>query len=85
MSGTPMILTQAARGFWSRPVGCHLAQCRNPQGRVLTAVVRGLSGDQLARSGTVFVGLPPMSAGQLLICGFVNYIDEHFGGASIGG
>jgi hypothetical protein len=46
----------------------------------LTAVVRGLSGEQLARSGTVFVGLPPMSAGQLLICGFVNHVDEHFGG-----
>jgi hypothetical protein len=46
----------------------------------LTAVVRGLSGEHLARGGTVFVGLPPVSAGQLVICGFVNHIDEHFGG-----
>ena len=85
MSGTPVILTQAARGFWSRAVGCHLARCRNPRGRALTAVVCGLSGYQLARSGTVFVGWPPMSAGQLVIYGFVNHIDEHFGGASIDG
>jgi hypothetical protein len=43
------------------------------------ALVRGLSDEQLERSGTVIAGLPAMSAGQLaggLLCG---HIDEHLG------
>ena len=43
------------------------------------AVVRGLSDEQLDRSGAVIAGLPPMSAGQLaggLLCG---HVDEHLG------
>ena len=43
------------------------------------ALVRGLSDEQLERSGSVISGLPVMSAGQLaggLLCG---HIDEHLG------
>ena len=43
------------------------------------AVVRGLSDEQLARSGTVFAELPPMTAEQLIQAGLINHIDEHFG------
>ena len=43
------------------------------------AAVRALSDEQLARSGTVFAGVPPMSAEQLVMRGLVNHIDEHFG------
>jgi hypothetical protein len=44
-----------------------------------SAVVRGLSDDQLARSGTVFTDVPPMTAEQLIMLGLVGHIDEHMG------
>lgn len=43
------------------------------------ALVRGLTDEQLDRSGAVIVGAPAMSAGQLaggLLCG---HVDEHLG------
>jgi hypothetical protein len=43
------------------------------------ATVRGLSDDQLAKSGTVFTDAPPMSAEQLVMLGLITHIDEHFG------
>ena len=43
------------------------------------AVVRGLSDDQLAKSGTVLVGVPPMTAEQLVDAALLRHIDEHFG------
>jgi hypothetical protein len=43
------------------------------------AVVRGLSDDQLAKSGVVFTDAPPMTAEQLVQRGLVSHIDEHFG------
>ncbi len=41
-------------------------------------MVRGLSDEQLARSGIVFAGMPP-SAEQLVMSGLSNHSDEHFG------
>jgi hypothetical protein len=41
------------------------------------AVVRGLSDDQLARSGVVFANAPAMTAEQLVTRGLVNHVDEH--------
>jgi hypothetical protein len=46
---------------------------------VASAVVRGLSDDQLATSGTVLTDLPPMTAEQLITGGLILHIDEHFG------
>jgi hypothetical protein len=46
---------------------------------VATAVVRGLSDDQLAKSGTVFTDAPPMTAEQLITGGLIGHIDAHFG------
>ena len=43
------------------------------------ATIRGLSDDQLAKSGTVFTGVPPMTAEQLITRALLNHIDEHFG------
>jgi hypothetical protein len=43
------------------------------------AVVRGLTDDQLAKSGTVFTDAPPMTAEQLITRGLIIHIDEHIG------
>ena len=43
------------------------------------AVVRGLSDDQLAKSGAVFTDAPPMTAEQLVMRGLIAHIDEHVG------
>jgi hypothetical protein len=43
------------------------------------AVVRGLTDDQLAKSGIVFTDAPPMTAEQLVIAGLINHIDDHYG------
>src|SRR5262245_12193479 len=41
------------------------------------AVVRGLTDDQLATSGTVFTDAPPMTAEQLIRLGLLGHIDDH--------
>jgi hypothetical protein len=46
---------------------------------VAAAVVRGLSDDQLAKSGTVFTDAPPLTAEQVVMGGLITHIDEHFG------
>ena len=43
------------------------------------AVVRGLSDDQLAKSGAVFTDAPPMTAEELVMGGLISHIDEHVG------
>jgi uncharacterized damage-inducible protein DinB len=43
------------------------------------AVVRGLSDDQLAKSGKVLAEAPPMSAEQIVTGILINHIDDHFG------
>jgi DinB family protein len=42
------------------------------------AVVRGLSDDQLAKSGTVLAGAPAMSAEQIVSNILINHVNEHF-------
>jgi hypothetical protein len=43
------------------------------------AVIRGLSDEQLARSGTLMTGMPPMTAEQVIQSGLLQHIDEHYG------
>jgi hypothetical protein len=43
------------------------------------AVVRGLSDDQLGKSGTVLTGMPPASAEDVITNVLISHIDEHFG------
>ena len=44
-----------------------------------TAAVRGLSDDQIGKTGTVFAGMPPMSAEAMVTGALLGHIDEHFG------
>jgi len=44
-----------------------------------TAAVRGLSDVELAKRGTVFTGMPPMSAEEMVQGALLGHIDEHFG------
>jgi hypothetical protein len=44
-----------------------------------TAVVRGLSDEQLGKSGTVLAGMPAMSAEQIVTGILINHINDHFG------
>jgi hypothetical protein len=41
--------------------------------------VRGLSDAELAKTGTVFMGMPPMSAEEMVKGALLGHIDEHFG------
>ena len=43
------------------------------------ATLRGLSDSDLAASGTVLKGLPPMSAEQLIAGALLAHIDQHYG------
>ena len=43
------------------------------------AVVRGLSDEQLAKSATVLVGVPPMTVEQVVTNILINHIDGHYG------
>jgi len=51
------------------------------------AVVRGLSDAELAKTGTVFTGMPPMSAEDMVKRALLGHLDEHFGSirTAIGG
>jgi hypothetical protein len=42
-------------------------------------MLRSLSDDQLAKTGTVFADVPPMTAEQLIMRGLLSHIDEHMG------
>jgi len=44
-----------------------------------TRTLRGLSDEQLARKGHVFIGAPPMSAEELAHAALLRHCDEHFG------
>jgi len=43
------------------------------------AVVRALSDAQLANSGTVLTGAPPMTAEQVITDVLIHHMDDHFG------
>lgn len=52
-----------------------------------SALVRGLGDADLAKSGTVLTGMPPMSVEQIVNGILINHIDEHLGSirATVGG
>src|SRR5499433_2328878 len=43
------------------------------------STVRGLSDEQLARRGVLFVDAPPMTVEQLIMGALINHTDEHYG------
>jgi len=79
---TPEMLDEMNAKHAQEHAGCTKAETtalHQKGAATAAAVVRDLSDEQLARSGTVFAGLPPMSAEQLVMRGLINHIDEHFG------
>lgn len=46
---------------------------------VAAAAVRGLSDAELAKTGTVFTGMPPMSAEEMVKGALFGHTDEHVG------
>ena len=46
---------------------------------IAVAVIRDLSDEQLAKSGPVIIGVPPMSAEQLIKGALLDHIDIHLG------
>lgn len=44
-----------------------------------TAVVRGLSDEQLVTRATVLTDAPPMTAEQMIVGALINHVDEHIG------
>ncbi len=43
------------------------------------SILRGLSDEQLGKSGTVLAGMPPMTVEQIVSGILISHIDEHFG------
>jgi DinB family protein len=43
-----------------------------------SAAIRGLRDDQLARTGTLAPGIPPMTVERVIMLGLVHHVDEHF-------
>jgi hypothetical protein len=43
------------------------------------SMLRGLSDEQLGKSGTVLAGMPPMTVEQIVSGILISHIDEHFG------
>jgi hypothetical protein len=46
---------------------------------VAAATIRGLSDEDLARSGALVPGAPPMTVEELISRGLLGHIDDHFG------
>lgn len=79
---TPEMLDQMNAKHAEEHAGCIWLEtiALHKKGAAAAAVVvRGFSDEQLAKSGTVFAGMPPITAEQLVQRGLLNHIDEHFG------
>jgi hypothetical protein len=79
---TPEILDQMNAKHAEEFAGCTKAETlalHKKGATAAAAVVRNLSDEQLAKSGTVFAGLPPMTAEQLVFRALINHTDEHYG------
>ena len=79
---TPQILDQMNAKHAEEFAGCTKAEtlALHKKGTATAAaVLRNLSDEQLATSGTVFAGLPPMTAEQLAFNALIKHTDEHYG------
>ena len=52
-------------------------------GAQAVAMVRGLSDAELDRSGTVLVGMPPMTAAEAIEEILINHVYEHLGSIKV--
>jgi uncharacterized protein (TIGR03083 family) len=79
---TPQMLDEMNAQHAKEFAGCSKAEtlALHRKGAAATAgVLRGLSDAELAKSGTVFAGVPPMSAEDVIKRALLGHIDEHFG------
>ena len=79
---TPQMLDQMNAKHAEEFAGCTRAETlalHKKGAAAAAAVLRNLSDEQLAKSGTVFAGLPPMTAEQLAQRALINHTDEHYG------
>jgi uncharacterized damage-inducible protein DinB len=79
---TPQMLDEMNAQHAKEFAGCSKAEtlALHKKGAAATAgVLRGLSDSELAKRGTVFAGIPPMSAEDMVKRALLDHIDEHFG------
>jgi Mycothiol maleylpyruvate isomerase N-terminal domain len=79
---TPQMLDQMNAKHAEEFAGCTRAEvlALHKKGAVsAAAALRNLSDEQVAKSGTVFAGLPPMTVEQLALRALINHTDEHYG------
>ena len=79
---TPQMLDERNAQHAKEFAGCDRAETialfkKGAAGAV--AVVRGLSDAELAMRGTVFTGIPPMSAEDMVKRALLGHLDEHIG------
>lgn len=79
---TPQMLDEMNAGHAHEFAGCTkaetLALLKKGAASAIT-LVRGLSDADLAKTGTVFAGMPPMRAEDMVQRALLDHIDEHFG------
>ena len=79
---TPQMLDEMNARHASEFAGCTKAETialHKKGAAAAAAAVRGLSDAELAKSGTVFTGMPPVSAEDLVKRILLGHIDAHFG------
>jgi hypothetical protein len=79
---TPQLLDEMNAQHAKEFAGCTKAEtlALHKKGAVAAAaVVRGLSDADLAKTGAVFAGMPPMSAENMVKRALLDHMDEHFG------
>jgi len=79
---TPQMLDEMNAQHAKEFAGCTKAETialHKKGAAAAAAVVRGLSDAELTKSGTVFAGMPPMSAEEMVKRALLGHVDEHFG------
>ena len=79
---TPQMLDEMNAQHAKEFAGCTKAETialHKKGAAAAAAAVRGLSDAELAKTGTVFTGMPPMSAEEMVKRALLGHVDEHFG------
>jgi len=79
---TPQMLDEMNAQHAKEFAGCTKAETialHKKGAAAAAAAVRGLSDVELAKTGPVFTGMPPMSAEEMVQRALLGHIDEHFG------
>ena len=79
---TPQMLDEMNAQHSKEFAGCTKAETvalLRKGGAAAAAAVRALSDAELAKTGTVFAGMPPMSAADMVKRALFGHLDEHLG------